>query len=87
MTSDQTVFEMASEYVACLDSQPNGWGQHIHRRFGQSHYILRYMNVKFGAKETQDAITLEFKHRIEQHDQTTTTTRPEQVPTEPSGTH
>ncbi len=68
MTYDQTVHDLAAEYVDCLEDSPNGWGQHIHPRFGQSHYVLRYMDCKFGTKETTAAIALEFKHRRETND-------------------
>ncbi len=68
MKYDQTVFDLAAEYVDCLHKPPNGLGQHIHKRFGASHYVLRHMNRVFGQDATTSAITLEFKHRRETDD-------------------
>ena len=33
--------EACIEYVELLNSPPNGWGQHIHPVYGQSHNLLR----------------------------------------------
>jgi len=44
----------AREYWALLHSAPNGWGQHVHPRYGASHYMLLVMCQRHG-KEAFDA--------------------------------
>ncbi len=63
MMYDQTVEDMAAEYVDLMHSPPNGWGQHVHPEYGQSHHVLHYMAKKFGTPQTTHAIKAEFKAR------------------------
>ncbi len=64
MTYDQTVEDLASEYVDALNAPSNGWGQHM-TKYGQSHHMLAFMSKKFGTPLTTQAIKNEFKARRE----------------------
>lgn len=46
----------ALEYWELLDSEPNGWGQHVHPTFGQSHSMLRTMWSRHGELEFERAL-------------------------------
>ena len=46
-----TLHQDAQDYVNVLNSQPNGWGQHVHPQFGQSHHMLSAMYRKHGRVE------------------------------------
>lgn len=52
----QTLKDLARQYVDLLNSPPNGWGQHVHPMYGQSHAMLWYMIKTFGDIETHWAI-------------------------------
>ncbi len=65
MTYDQTVEDLAAEYVDALNSPPNGNGQHM-TKYGISHHMLHYMSKKFGTVLSTNAITAEFKARREE---------------------
>ena len=54
--TDPSLGEMCTEYVDLLNSPPNGWGQHIHPRHGQSHLMLRVICTRFGTEETNAKI-------------------------------
>ena len=71
MTYDQTVEDLAAEYVDALNSPPNGWGQHM-TRYGQSHHMLNYMSRTFGTPQTTHAIKAEFKARRDKINATST---------------
>ena len=43
--------EDCQEYVDLLNSAPNGWGQHIHPKHGESHWMLHYLFLKYGKGE------------------------------------
>lgn len=51
----------ARDYVAMLNSQPNGWGQYVHRVYGISHNMLRIMRERHGQKAFDAAIDREFE--------------------------
>ena len=57
---EPTLPEMAEEYVKLLNSPPNGWGQHIHPKYGNSHRMLLAMRNRFGLEETNKAIDAAF---------------------------
>jgi hypothetical protein len=46
----------AREYVATLNSPPDGWGQHKHPRLGQSHHVLLAILREFGEDAGNAAI-------------------------------
>ena len=51
------------EYVALLDSPPNGWGQHIHPIHGQSHNLLRKLYNDWSEEKVKDCLQTIFKRR------------------------
>jgi hypothetical protein len=53
---EKTLEELAREYVYLLNSPPNGWGQHVHPIYGQSHAMMWHMIKTFGDIETYAAI-------------------------------
>ena len=48
--------KLAREYVGLINSPPNGWGQHVHPVYGQSHAMLWHMIKTYGDMETHAAI-------------------------------
>jgi len=54
------------EYVALLCSEPNGWGQHVHPEYGQSHFMLIYMAKKWGKEQVVDRIAKIFKEKLKE---------------------
>ncbi len=72
VTYDETVEDLAAEYVDAMNGPPDGNGQHM-TRYGQSHHMLHYMSKKFGTVLSTNAITAEFKARRDKiNDQATT---------------
>lgn len=61
--SDKTVNQWAKEYVDLLNSPANGWGQHVHPRYGESHSMMFAMLQIFGDGATNAAIDAEFEKR------------------------
>lgn len=56
--------QLAKAYVDTLNSQPNGWGQHVHPTLGVSHSILRQVYIAAGSQEAGIAlIDAEFNSR------------------------
>ena len=45
--------EECQEYVDLLNGPANAWGQHIHPKYGESHWMLHYLNKKYGEEEVQ----------------------------------
>ena len=56
-----TLKEHAAAYVKLLHSTPNGWGQHIHPGYGQSHHYLLAMQKEFGQETFNTAIDAAFE--------------------------
>lgn len=56
-----TLEEYAKEYVNTVLSQPNGWGQCVHPKFGRSDEMLIRMYRLFGGVPVEYAIDKEFK--------------------------
>ena len=57
---------MAREYVALVEGDlggPDGMGRYVHERYGVSHRMMYQMQVKYGVKETSDAIDAAFNKR------------------------
>ena len=57
---------MAREYVALVEGDlggPNGLEQYVHDLYGVSHRMMWLMQVKYGVKETSDAIDVAFNAR------------------------
>lgn len=57
---------MARQYVALVEGDlggPDGLGAYKHERYGVSHRMMYLMQVKYGAKETSDAIDEAFNAR------------------------
>ena len=57
---------MAREYVALVEGDlggPDGMGRYVHERYGVSHHMMYLMQVKYGVKETSDAIDAAFNKR------------------------
>lgn len=46
--------EKCLEYVQLLDYPPNGWNQHIHPTYGQSHVMLRWLFNEYGENVVKD---------------------------------
>jgi hypothetical protein len=44
----KTVEQACKEYMDLMDSPPNGLGQHVHEKYGESHKMLRFIFGKFG---------------------------------------
>ena len=53
----------AKAYVDLLNSPPNGWGQHVHPHYGQSHHMLRKCYERHGQPAFTAALDAEFKRR------------------------
>lgn len=65
---EPTLEKMAEAYVSLISSPPNGWGQHVHPDYGQSHRMLLAMQTRFGTPSTNKAIDAEFeKRRLAKH--------------------
>jgi len=56
----ETLAEACAEYRALLNSPANGWGQHVHPLYGQSHNVLRKINAKHGALATEAELKRQF---------------------------
>lgn len=41
-------------------TQPNGWGQHVHPDYGQSHFCLASYQRKHGKKDFDKALDILF---------------------------
>ena len=61
MTYDQTVHDLAAEYVEIINGPTNAWEQQMHPKYGHSHLMLQYMNLTFGRDETHSAIARAFE--------------------------
>lgn len=61
----ETLEEMASEYVALFDTAPDGWGHHVHPKYGASHWMLLAMHKRFGSKVAEAAIATAFENTRE----------------------
>jgi hypothetical protein len=55
-----TIQQDAKDYVDLLDSAPNGWGQHVHPQYGQSHNMLWIMHERHGKAQFDAAVDAEF---------------------------
>lgn len=56
MSEENQIIADAREYWALLASPANGWGQHIHPRYGQSHNMLAAMYAKHGEEKFSAAL-------------------------------
>lgn len=72
ITEEPTLEEMATDYVKLLNAPANGWGQHVHPRYGISHKMLLTMQQRFGREATNKAIDAAFHQRRVAHLQPTT---------------
>mgnify|MGYP003676243697 FL=1 len=52
------------EYVNLLDSPPNGWGQHKHSKYGQSHFFLMYLYKTYGNGRVQACIDSIYANKL-----------------------
>lgn len=60
-----TLDQMAQEYVETLNSLPNAWGQHIHKKTGlKSHQLLNHITEIYGNDATRKAIDNAFNDAI-----------------------
>ena len=58
------VEQAAAEYVSLLlDTAPNGWGQHVHKVYGRSDWMMLKIERAFGCVSTHLAISAEFARR------------------------
>lgn len=54
--SEGTVRLLCQEYVDLLNGPVNGWGQHIHPIYGNSHTMLRFLHRNGGEKEVNSIL-------------------------------
>ncbi len=58
--------EACEEYIDLLNSPPNGWGQHVHPIYGQSHNLLFKLWKDWSKKEVEDCLQMIFEERENQ---------------------
>jgi hypothetical protein len=66
--TQKTLEQMAREYVDLFSKPANGWGQHVHPIYGQSHALYWHMVETFGDLETIAAIHQAERGEDKQHD-------------------
>ena len=56
-------YSEGKEYLELFDSPANGFGQHVHPMYGQSHLMLRYLYNKYGDKAVRMEIDNQLRNR------------------------
>ena len=63
MEKQFNMVEEVREYLELFDSPANGFGQHVHPMYGQSHLMLRYLYNKYGDKAVRMEIDNQLRNR------------------------
>ena len=63
MEKQFNMVEEVREYLELFDSPANGFGQHVHPMYGQSHLMLRYLYNEYGDKAVRMEIDNQLRNR------------------------